>query len=110
MTNTSAAMHVELETSQVSLKKRRQSPKKPESELIRRFWDAPNEAFFSQDTIAAVTECKIKTLESQRWRGTGIAYRKVAGRVLYRKSDVISYLERHDLVMSTSEYKAEVAK
>ncbi|NCT56937.1 MAG: DNA-binding protein [Legionella sp.] len=86
-------------------KKRMAKIKKTEAELIQFFWDASVEAFFGQETIAPVTNKSIKTLESDRWRGRGIPYRKVSGRVLYQKRDVINWLESHALVTSTSEYK-----
>lgn len=95
-------------TPSISKKRRTNSSRKPNNELVQVFWSAPMEAFFGQDTIAPVTNKSIKTLESDRWRGLGIPYRKVGGRVLYRKQDVISWLEGHELVTSTSEYKKEV--
>lgn len=85
-------------------RRRNKRLKRPDAELIQLFWSAPNEAFFGQETIAPVTSSSIKTLESNRWRGKGIPYRKCAGRVLYRKADVIAWLESHALVSSTSEY------
>ena len=90
------------------IKKRRTvTPQKPDNELVKIFWSAPLEAFFGQETIAPVTNRSIKTLECDRWRGAGISYRKCSGRVLYRKSDVVAWLEGHELVHSTSE--AEVS-
>ena len=86
----------------------RNKPKKPDSELVQIFWAAPLEAFFGQETVAPVINSSMKTLECNRWRGVGIPYRKVSGRVLYRKADVVSYLESYHLVGSTSEYKREV--
>ena len=83
--------------------------KRPEVELIANFWTAPSEAFFGQETIAPVTNRSIKTLERDRWLGAGIPYRKCSGRVLYRKADVISWIESYELVYSTSEYKQEVS-
>lgn len=77
---------------------------KPDSELVQIFWTAPIEAFFGQETIAPVTNKSMKTLECDRWRGLSIPYRKVGGRVLYQKSDVVNWLESHALVTSTSEY------
>jgi len=98
-----------LNLSKVNLKKRRSIyQQKPDSELVQIFWVAPMEAFFGQETIAPVTNKSIKTLESNRWRGFGIPYRKIGGRVLYQKRDVIDWLESHELVTSTSEYKKEV--
>ena len=85
------------------LKKRRTTKaKKSDVELIAIFWASAIEAFFGQETIAPVTNKSIKTLESDRWRGVGIPYRKVGGRVLYRKADVVSWLEGHKLIHSTS--------
>jgi len=85
-------------------KLRTKKPKRPDAELVKIFWDAPMEAFFSQDTIAPVSGKAIKTLECERWRKSGIPYRKISGRILYRKADVVSYLENHKLVLNTSEY------
>jgi hypothetical protein len=83
--------------------------RKSEMELVNIFWAAPNEAFFGQETIAPVTNASAKTLEANRWKGVGIPYRKTSGRrILYRKSDVITWLEGHQLVNSTSKYKCEV--
>lgn len=91
-----------------NLKKRRSVlPQKSNSELVQIFWSAPLEAFFGQETIAPVTNKRVKTLECDRWRGVGIPYRKIGGRVLYQKRDVIDWLESHELVTSTSEYKKE---
>lgn len=88
-------------------KRRSPKPKKNCTELIQIFWAAPPEAFFGQDTISLVTNRNTKTLESDRWRGTGIPFRRCMGRVLYRKSDVIGWLESHELVISTSQYKSK---
>jgi hypothetical protein len=75
-------------------------------EQVQMFWSAPMEAFFGQKIIASVTNSSTKTLECNRWRGRGIPYRKTStGRVLYRKSDVVSWLESQQLVCSTSEYR-----
>lgn len=76
-----------------------------EFELVRQFWDALPETYFDQFTVAPVTGRKPKTLECDRWKKSGIPYRKVQGRVLYQKKDVIAWLEGHPLVNSTSEYK-----
>ena len=65
------------------------------------------EAYFDQLTIAPVTGRTPKTLECDRWKKSGIPFRKVAGRVLYQKIDVVNWLESHQLVTSTSDYKQE---
>lgn len=89
---------------QSSKKRRSTKPKKSDSELVQAFWYAPIEAFFRQETVAAVTSESVKTLECNRWRGIGIPFRKIGGRVLYRKEDIVTYLEGHKLVNSTSQY------
>ena len=82
----------------ISKKHRTIIPKKSEMELVEIFWSSAIESFFSQETIAAVIKKSIKTLEGDRWRGIGIPYRKIGRRVLYRKSDVISWIDGHKLV------------
>lgn len=89
-------------------KSRAPIPHTPEIELINTFWAAPLEALFGQETIAPVIRRSVKSLESDRWRGKGIPYRKCSGRVLYRKSDVIFWIENHALVTSTSEYNTGI--
>ena len=77
------------------------------AEIFKEFWDAPPSAFFNQKTVAAIRNVSEKTLERDRWMGAGIPFRKINGRVLYQKSDVIAFLEGHALVTSTSQYKEE---
>lgn len=89
-------------------KPRKITLKKPDNELVNIFWAAPLEALFGQETIAPVIQRSVKSLESDRWRGKGIPYRKCSGRVIYRKSDVIFWIDNHQLVTSTSEYNMEV--
>lgn len=82
-------------------------PKKIKQEQNRIFWEAHPDTFFGDPTISVVTGRSIKTLQCDRWRKSGIPFRKVGGRVLYKKSDVVTWLESHPLVHSTSEYKPE---
>jgi hypothetical protein len=86
---------------------RPRNPGMTPAEVLKLFWEAPADAYFSQEIIAPVIGHKPKTLECDRWRGRGIPYRKCGGRVLYCKADVIAWLEGHDLVASTSEYAKE---
>lgn len=90
-------------------RKRTSKVKKPDFELVTVFWSAPNEALFGQETIALITNRSPKTLECDRWRGQGVKYRKCSGRVLYRKADVIAWIESYELVNSTSEYEVRHA-
>ena len=89
-------------------KRRLSKPNKSDSELIQLFWEAPKEAFFNQSVVAPVTGRTSKTLECDRWKKSGIPFRKIGGKVLYQKCDVIRWLEGHKLVASTSEYQQEV--
>lgn len=91
-----------------SKKQRAFKPKMPNSELLQFFWNSPMSAFFNDEVIAPVAGCSRKTLQCDRWKKSGIPFRKIGGRVLYQKKDVVSWLESHVLVTSTSEYK-EVA-
>lgn len=93
----------QLELVTIKGRKRRPKTKKADAELIQCFWDAPMEAFFGQETMAPVTNKSIKTLESDRWRGAGLPYRKCSGRVLYRKVDVVSWIESHELIIPKGE-------
>jgi hypothetical protein len=92
-----------------SSKKSLKPTKKTPLEHMQEFWAAPMFAFFGQVTIAIVCDCSTATLESNRWRGMGIPYRKVSGRVLYRKCDVVQWLEKHVLIQSTSDEVKEQA-
>jgi hypothetical protein len=92
-----------------SLKRKRTDKlRKSDDELVRAFWLAPVEAYFDQLTVAPVTGSTPKTLECDRWKKSGIPFRKVGGKVLYQKRHVIDWLEGHELVTSTSQYKQEV--
>lgn len=82
--------------------------KRSDTEWISIFWSSSMDALFNQEAIAPIINKSVKTLEADRWRGQGIPYRKCGGRVLYRKSDVINWIENHKLVTSTSEYTQEV--
>lgn len=87
-----------------SRKPRSKSIKKIDTESVKVFWSSPPEAFFKQETIALIANCAIKTLESDRWKGGGIPFRKINGRILYKKSEVVNWLDGHPVVTSTSNY------
>lgn len=75
------------------------------AETLNIFWNAPLDTYFDQFIVAPVIGKTTKTLECDRWKKSGIPFRKVGGRVLYQKRDVVNWLESHDLVTSTSQYK-----
>jgi hypothetical protein len=57
------------------------------------FWSAPDEALFAPETIAKVRHVSTSLLDRERWLGTGPQYRKIRGRVLYRKGDVLAWMD-----------------
>ena len=60
------------------------------------FWNAPNEALFPSDVIAKVRNVSVALLERERWQNDGPKYRKIRGRVLYRKGDVLAWMDEVD--------------
>lgn len=71
-------------------------------DLINEFEQAPNWALFSQETVAAIRDCSLATLERDRWAGTGVPFVKMGRLVRYRKSEILVWLENHQSVLSTS--------
>lgn len=73
-------------------------------DIINHFWQAPNEALFKQTTLVQVLGYSPEWFERQRWQGTGIPYIKLSHRsVVYRKADVLAWLEQHKPVKSSTE-------
>jgi hypothetical protein len=58
------------------------------------FWTAPNEALFAPNVIAAVRNVTPALLERERWQRTGPKHLKLVGRVLYRKADVLQWIQQ----------------
>ena len=99
---------METDVSLTKVKQNLFNQKKYDADLIQMFWLSSSEAYFNQSVVAQVIGCKPKTLECDRWKKSGIPFRKVGGRVLYQKCDVVRWLESHKLVTSTSEYEQGV--
>ncbi len=72
-------------------------------ELLNEFDSAPESALFNQQTIAAVLSCSTQLLERNRWAGTSVPYLKIGRKVLYRKSDVLGFLQQQKVYRSTSD-------
>jgi excisionase family DNA binding protein len=72
-------------------------------EMITEYELAPDSALFSQETVAAILNCSLATLERDRWIGSGIPFVKIGRMVRYRKKDIHDWLEKHKLFQSTSE-------
>ena len=69
--------------------------KKTPAELSQIFWAASDECLFTQATVAAVLQRGTKTLERDRWKNSGLPYRKLLGSVLYKKSEVLEWIEQN---------------
>lgn len=72
-------------------------------DLLNEFDSAPESALFNQRTIAAVLSCSTQLLERNRWAGTSVPYLKIGRKVLYRKSDVVGFLQQQKVYRSTSD-------
>jgi excisionase family DNA binding protein len=72
-------------------------------ELIHEYETAPDSALFSQDTVAAILDCSLATIERDRWIGKGIPFAKFGRLVRYRKEDIRQWLEKHKSFQSTTE-------
>jgi hypothetical protein len=53
--------------------------------------------------IAAVLSCSTQLLERNRWAGISVPYLKIGRKVLYRKSDVLGFLQQQKVYRSTSD-------
>jgi hypothetical protein len=72
-------------------------------QLINEFESAPDSMLFNQNTLAAILDCSTQLLERNRWAGLGVPYIKIGGKVLYRKSDVQTFLKQQKVYRSTSD-------
>lgn len=72
-------------------------------QLINEFESAPDSMLFNQNTLAATLDCSTQLLERNRWAGQGVPYLKIGRKVLYRKSDVLGFLQQQKVYHSTTE-------
>lgn len=77
-------------------------PQKSRNELLNEFEQAPLDTLFDQVTPAAILGCSCALMERNRWKGGGVPFLKVGRSVRYKKSDILSWLEQHKAVTSTS--------
>ncbi|PPK77298.1 hypothetical protein B0F87_102410 [Methylobacter tundripaludum] len=76
------------------------------TKALAEFYSAPETSLFNQVIIAYVRDCSTATMERDRWAGTGIKFIKIGRAVKYRKSDVVTWLEKYQVQSSTSETMA----
>jgi len=72
-------------------------------QLISEFESAPASMLFNQNTLAAILDCSTQLLERNRWAGQGVPYLKISRKVLYRKSDVLVFLQQQKVYRSTTD-------
>ena len=81
------------------------------ADLRNEFWDAPLEALLDRPTTAAGMGYSVPWLELRATDGGGPRYLKMRRRVLYRKADVLAWLEANSTkAASTSEYPRTARK
>ena len=71
-------------------------------DLIHEYEQAPESTLFNQETVAAIRNCSLATIERDRWAGTGIPFIKMGRIVRYKKSDIHTWLGRHHTLKSTT--------
>ena len=71
-------------------------------QLITEFESAPDSTLFNQNTLAAILDCSTQLLERNRWSGEGVPYLKIGRKVLYRKSEVLGFIQQQKVYRSTS--------
>lgn len=72
-------------------------------DLLTEYELAPDSAFFTQHTIAALRNCSLATIERDRWIGIGVPFVKMGRSVRYRKADIRMWLENQAAVQSTTQ-------
>lgn len=75
--------------------------------LSAEFWAAQNEALLPRPVVAAGIGYSVSWLEVKATHGGGPAMVKIGRRVMYRKADVLAWLEENSrTVTSTSQLAA----
>jgi hypothetical protein len=77
--------------------------KQPRFTLIQEYEQAPDWMMFSQETVAAIRDCSIATIERDRWIGIGVPFIKMGHLVRYRKSEIRTWLDQQVAVQSTAQ-------
>jgi len=57
------------------------------------FWSASDDVLFTREHVAAVRHMSEATLEVEAMKGGGVPYIRIGRRALYRKRDVLAWLE-----------------
>lgn len=62
--------------------------------LRAEFYRLPDEALVDRATVAAVRYVEPQTVEKEAIKGGGCVYQRIGRRALYRKADVLDWMER----------------
>lgn len=80
---------------------------KPDLAALRREFDAaPPDGFVDRDTAGAAAHVKRATMEAYAIRGGVLPYVRIGRRALYRKRDVIAWIESGRHVQNTAQLQA----
>ena len=75
----------------------------PREEAVKLvFWQAPDDALFSQDDIAIITGHTVGMLTLMRSGGGGPSYRKAKKAVWYEKSAVVRWMHKSSVEASNT--------
>jgi predicted DNA-binding transcriptional regulator AlpA len=72
------------------------------SSTVGQFWDAPDQALFTERTLVELTGLSEAYFQRARWSGDGPKFLKIGSRVRYRKLDICAWLNRAESAESTS--------
>ena len=76
------------------------------AELQKQFIEADNQALLETKVVAAYTGLSVSWFNNKAVYGGGIPYTKLINKRLYKKADVLAWLEKNSQkVNSTSEYR-----
>lgn len=78
-------------------------PTGTEAALRAEFYSLPGEAVVDRRTVAAVSYRSQQALEILATKGGGPAYRRVGRRALYRKQDVLEWIDAARVVTNTAQ-------
>lgn len=83
----------------------RTAKRQPPTAAQRRaeFYGLPPEAMVDRETVADVSFRSVQALEVMAIRGGGPLYRRVGRRALYRKQDVLDWLQRLEPIANTAQ-------
>lgn len=64
------------------------------AEMRAAFYSLPPEAYTDRSTVAAVRHVSETTVEKEATKGGGVPYMRIGRKALYKKADVLAWMER----------------